>query len=301
MTDYDRPDLDPTRRPTATTDAEARRRRRAPIDTADVADARRRPTAAGTRRQPRPLGGRGRSASSRSSSVSRAAAHAAPDRRVPGRDGRRLRAGGQRRVRRDAPGPAGRPAPADRRIPHQVPGFRRPGRTRDQDRRGARSAVGRGHASGKQTYTKDIKPWFEGEVAFAVGPLPDGSRCHGSRGRASAGRSSSCRSRTRRWPRAWFDEVAHRDGVTNDRDVPAPSSPSSPTPTSAGPRPRWRSSTARSRIVGDIASVKAAIDTNGGSALAKGDPRRGQGRARKATTWASCTSTCARSSTPPWL
>ena len=26
---------------------------------------------------------------------------------------------------------------------------------------------------GKQTFTGDIKPWFDGELAFAVGPLPD--------------------------------------------------------------------------------------------------------------------------------
>ena len=25
---------------------------------------------------------------------------------------------------------------------------------------------------GKQTFTKDIKPWFDGQLAFAVGPLP---------------------------------------------------------------------------------------------------------------------------------
>ena len=31
-------------------------------------------------------------------------------------------------------------------------------------------------SNGKQTYTKDIKPWFDGELAFSVGPLPDAAR-----------------------------------------------------------------------------------------------------------------------------
>ena len=35
-----------------------------------------------------------------------------------------------------------------------------------------------------------------------------------------------------------------------------------------GPRPHTRSSTARSRVVGDDASVKAAVDTNGNSGFA---------------------------------
>ena len=29
---------------------------------------------------------------------------------------------------------------------------------------------------GEQTYTSDIKPWFDGELAFALGPLPDRPR-----------------------------------------------------------------------------------------------------------------------------
>ena len=28
---------------------------------------------------------------------------------------------------------------------------------------------------GKQTYSRDIKPWFDGELAFAMGPLPPGA------------------------------------------------------------------------------------------------------------------------------
>jgi len=27
----------------------------------------------------------------------------------------------------------------------------------------------------KQTFTKDIKPWFGGELAFSMGPLPSAS------------------------------------------------------------------------------------------------------------------------------
>ena len=28
---------------------------------------------------------------------------------------------------------------------------------------------------GKQTYSRDIKPWFDGELAFSMGPLPEGA------------------------------------------------------------------------------------------------------------------------------
>ena len=57
-----------------------------------------------------------------------------------------------------------------------------------------------GVTNGDQAYTTDIQPWFDGELAFALGPLPDPGTLsggeHGGDGQRSA-TSSSSRSRTR--------------------------------------------------------------------------------------------------------
>ena len=85
----------------------------------------------------------------------------------------RLRAGGHDHVRRVPPRPARRPARRRSASSSRIPGLRRPGRARHQARRGPRPARRRGHRRQADATRADIKPWFGGELAFSVGPLPD--------------------------------------------------------------------------------------------------------------------------------
>ena len=108
---------------------------------------------------------------------------AVPDRFLAGLQGRRLRARQQRRVRRAAPRPAGRPAPGGRQVPEQVPGLRGPGRARHQARRGARPAPVRGAptasrptpaTSSRGSTASSGSPW--GRCPRTPGPSSTGDR-----------------------------------------------------------------------------------------------------------------------------
>ena len=94
--------------------------------------------------------------------------------RASQRRGPRLRPGRHDHVRRGPSRPPGRPAPCRRRVPVQVPGVRGPGRARDASSTRSSTISSRGRPTASQTYTTDIKPWFGGELALSVGPLPTG-------------------------------------------------------------------------------------------------------------------------------
>ncbi len=80
-----------------------------------------------------------------------------------------------------------------------------------------------GEASdGKQTFTQDIKPWFDGEFAFAVGPLPKDALSGESSAAAADARALILLSvKDQAAASAWFTERphGHRDAV-HHRDLP---------------------------------------------------------------------------------
>jgi hypothetical protein len=125
-------------------------------------------------------------------------------------------------------------------------------------------------SGGKQTFTKDVKPWFGGQLGFALGPIPsgggDGSTGHDARGLMLLTVKDPALART------WLTSTLQSEGVTSSSETyngseltifAAPNSPDSQAAfTIAGDRVA---------MVGDVASVKAAVDTRGSSPLAKGD------------------------------
>ncbi len=114
----------------------------------------------------------------------------------------RLRPGRHDRLRGGPPRPARRPARRGRRIPVQVPGFRRPGRARHQARRGARPA-----GQGRHQQRTDLYGQHQALVRRRARVQ---RRAVAARaGRVERRTNSSVRlapwpwsrSRTRRWPR----------------------------------------------------------------------------------------------------
>ena len=123
---------------------------------------------------------------------------------------------------------------------------------------------------GKQTYTRDIKPWFDGELGFSMGPLPtDASaimRPSGDiRGRALLLLSI----KDEALARAWFTNVLTESGVTTTQETYEGTDLTVFTDVEvAAAQAAFALVDGKVAIVGDKASVTAAIDTDGASPLA---------------------------------
>jgi hypothetical protein len=123
---------------------------------------------------------------------------------------------------------------------------------------------------GKQTYSRDIKPWFDGELAFSMGPLPADPADAKAMDRARAAVLLSVKDEA--LARTWFKNALAEMGVTS---VPEPYQGvellTFTSPEKASGQAAFALVDGKVAIVGDLASVKAAIDTAGGSPLAKGE------------------------------
>ena len=182
-------------------------------------------------------------------------------------------------VRMDLPG---RPAPEGRGVPVAVPGLRRPGGPRDQGRRGPSTRW-----SGRPERQADLQARTSSRGSRASSRSASGScPTAGASLRATAVDSTRALAllsiKDAALAQAWFDApVRERRHDRRPRPTTAPRSHDArEAGRRTGRRSAWRSSTARSRVIGDHASVKAAIDTNGDGAFA--ERARAEGRVRAA-------------------
>lgn len=123
---------------------------------------------------------------------------------------------------------------------------------------------------GKQTFTRDIKPWFDGELAFAVGPLPDPAALDDPSAAAAQARGLALLSiKDEALARAWFAAAMSESGATG---TPQTYEGTELTVFSDTRMPGAQAAFAlvggKVAIAGDLASVKAAIDTRGSGGLA---------------------------------
>jgi len=119
-----------------------------------------------------------------------------------------------------------------------------------------------GATDGEQAFSSDIKPWFAGELAFSLGALPDPAAMDGMdpSGMTDARALALISVKDEAAARAWFDALIAESGVATTTE-------------SYGSTTLVRSEGAddgayaivdsKVALVGDVASVKAAIDTNG--------------------------------------
>lgn len=127
-------------------------------------------------------------------------------------------------------------------------------------------------SDGKQTYTKDVKPWFDGQMGFAMGPIPTEAAADPSAAAKSARAVLLLTVKDAQLARTWFTDTLSEAGVTgtsetyNGVDLTLFSGPKMPDAQAA-----FGIAGDKVAIVGDVTSVKAAIDTNGSSALATSD------------------------------
>jgi Protein of unknown function (DUF3352) len=125
---------------------------------------------------------------------------------------------------------------------------------------------------GKQTYTTDIKPWFGGELAFSLGPLPPASDF--SNGGASAARQFRALGLLSvtdgAGAQAYFDKLS---ASTGEETTKQPYNGVQLTVYAGQDGPTLAYGVVGGKVVaiGDLASVKAAVDSGGNSGFA-GEP-----------------------------
>jgi Protein of unknown function (DUF3352) len=127
----------------------------------------------------------------------------------------------------------------------------------------------RGASKGEQTYTGNIKAWFDGELAFSMGPLPAASSL--SKGDASAmGTFRALALLSVKDPTAaaaWFDAAFKKAGATPTTET-YNGTTVTVFPEDAGVTTAYALIDGKVAVFGDKASVEAAIDTKGGGAFA---------------------------------
>lgn len=125
-------------------------------------------------------------------------------------------------------------------------------------------------SQGKQTYTRDVKPWFGGQMAFAMGPLPTIDPNAAETAAKDARGVLLLSVKDEPLARTWFMTTMSHAGVSGTAEtykgaqLTLFSSPEAPEHQAA-----FTIAGGKVAIVGDVASVKAAVDTNGSSPLAK--------------------------------
>ena len=127
---------------------------------------------------------------------------------------------------------------------------------------------------GKQTYTRDIKPWFDGELAFSMGPLPtDAAAAQDTKAAASKARALLLLSiKDEALARAWFANVFSEAGVTSAQETYQGTELTTFTDLEmVAAQAAFALVDGKVAVAGDVASVKAAIDSKGASPLAGGD------------------------------
>ncbi len=126
---------------------------------------------------------------------------------------------------------------------------------------------------GKQTYTRDIKPWFDGELAFSMGPLPaDPTALKDPASKVEPRALLLLSIKDEALARAWFSAALADKGVTGTSETYQGVALTTFTgPDKSKTQAAFGILDGKVAIAGDVASVKAAIDTKGASPLAK-DP-----------------------------
>lgn len=122
----------------------------------------------------------------------------------------------------------------------------------------------------KVTYSTDIKPWFSGQLGFSVGPIPTVSADDPSAAakdfRAVALLSVSDPAKAATW---FKNELASAAGTGTEEDYAGTQITTYKDPQNSSTPVAFTTIGGKVAVVGDPASVKAAVDTKGSSGLAK--------------------------------
>jgi hypothetical protein len=121
----------------------------------------------------------------------------------------------------------------------------------------------------EQSYTTDIKPWFDGELAFSVGPLPPAADLvQGGPSVLGTSRALALLSiKDQALAQAWFDAAIADTGAKTHTEAYSGATLTVFEPTD-GATAALAIVDGEVALAGDVASVKAAVDTQGSSDFA---------------------------------
>ena len=125
-------------------------------------------------------------------------------------------------------------------------------------------------SGGKQGYTIDIKPWFDGQLGFSVGPIPEVSAANPSAGAKDVRALLLVSVKDAPLAKTWFTKLFSDAGVVSTTETYAGTELTLFTdPDAPEVKAGFALANGKVAIVGDATSVKAAVDTKGASGLAK--------------------------------
>ena len=120
----------------------------------------------------------------------------------------------------------------------------------------------------QQTYTGDIKPWFDGELGYSMGPLPPSTTLKDPTAAMGAFRLLALVSiKDPAAAQAWLDAELTKAGATSTTEA-YQGATIHLFDQAAGLKPAYAIVDGKVIAIGDVASVKAAIDTKGSGGFA---------------------------------
>jgi uncharacterized protein DUF3352 len=125
-------------------------------------------------------------------------------------------------------------------------------------------------SKGKQRYTTDIKPWFDGQLAFSVGPIPAAAASDPSAMAKSFRALLLISVKDAALAKTWFSKVFADAGITGTQETYQGTELTLfADPKAPDLKVGFGVVGGKVAIVGDAASVRAAVDTKGAGGLAK--------------------------------
>ncbi len=127
----------------------------------------------------------------------------------------------------------------------------------------------KGATNNEQTYTADIKPWFDGELAFSLGALPPPSTLMGGDTTAMASFRGLALASVKdpALAQSWFDSAIAKSGAKTTSETYGGTT-LTVFEKDGGVTPAMAVVDGKVVAIGDITSVKAAVDSKGSSAFA---------------------------------
>lgn len=125
----------------------------------------------------------------------------------------------------------------------------------------------RGATEGEQTYTADIKPWFGGEIAYSMGPLPAAASLEAGDDLGSLRASVIASVTDGQQAATWIDGAVGESGATITPET-YQGTTISVFDKVEGAAFGYAIIDGKVAVFGDLASIKAAIDSNGNSGFA---------------------------------
>ncbi len=126
-------------------------------------------------------------------------------------------------------------------------------------------------SDGKQTFTTNIKPWFDGELAFSAGPLPDPKTFtdgpEGS-GMGSARALALLSIKDEALARAWFADAITQSGATTTTETYNGTELTVFAGGADEPKAAFAILGGKVAVAGTLDAVKAAVDTKGNGGFA---------------------------------